>query len=240
VAGIKGAQRIGSIQAIAADDSARFLTNPSFGQLDGTLAAPTSIPGWTPTGGIGNFELVESPTYRSSTEEGDTPRALKFTTNDILVQNFNVNSVSFNPNVPYYLQIAWNRSEGTGDGTLSLMLGSQTESVALAAQSGWQILRIALGTKNWFQNWNQEDPTVSIQLASNTTGYVLVDDVVLAPFTNFDGGWYALVGGTTPFLYDDIFTFTDTEVGAIIQEWLWRLYGIYLPPAVTPTWADPA
>lgn len=246
VAGVAGIQRQRNIQALNADDSESFITNPSFGQLDGAaIATPDTIPGWTVAGAIGDLELDETDTYRSSTAEGGSlatavPRSLKFTASEKISQNFNINAAQFDPNVPYYVQIAYNRAAGTGDGTLNLRFGSQSESVALVAQSGWNILRLTVGQKNWFQTWNEEDPDIEIEITGQTTGYNLVDDVVVGPYTLFDGGWYAIVGGATPFLRDDVFTFTDSAVESIIQKWLWRIYGFYLRHVTTsPTWAEP-
>ena len=242
VAGVAGGQRRGNLRAISSDDSEAFLSNPSFGQLDGTLASPTTIPGWTPNT-IGNFELVEgvANVYRGSTSEGEDPRALKITTSDKVVQNFNVNGAQFNPGVPYYCQVAVNKDDGAGaGGNIVLRLGSSSTTLALASfAAGWNIVRIAVGSTNWFENWNQENPTLEIEWTSASAGYLVVDDVVLAPYQFFDGGWYAPVGGAAPWLSLDGFSFSDSETGAIIQEWLWRLYGAYLPHSATPTWADP-
>lgn len=238
---LTGSGAIGRIRALSARASFAFLGNPSFDDLDGTVASLTSIPNWTVGSSVSNFELDQTNYYRDYAGAG-TSAALRIKTNDSVTQNFNIRSAQFDPFVPYYCQIAYNRQTYSGDGTLTLTLGSKTASVALAAQTGWNILRIAVGQNNWFSRWNQENPTLKIDLASNTTGDVLVDDVILAPFTFFDGGWYALVGSATPFLRDDTFTFTDsaTEAG-ILQKWFNRLYRLYLPHAAAgaETWADP-
>ena len=81
-------------------------------------------------------------------------------------------------------------------------------------------------------------------------GTVLVDELIIAPYSQVDGTWYALNAGpnnsattaapSIPFLRDDEFTHTDIEVGSIIQEWLARSFGVYLPHDASPTWVDPS
>lgn len=235
---ITGSGRVQAIVAASAAHSQSLVTNPSWDRFKGTVTAVTAIEGWTAGTDITDFDIDQTNYYRGNRASA-TAGALKFTTNDYLDQPFTVRQAQFNPRVPAYIQVAWNRSVGSGDGTLTLSLGSQDVAVVLAAQAGWQILRLPLDENLWFRNWNEEGLSVRIALTENTTGTVLVDDLILVPMTQFDGAWYALVGGATPFLRDDEFTFSDTEVGAIIQHWFWRAFARYLPCAAVPTWADP-
>lgn len=241
---VTGSKAFERVTALSSRTSERILQNPSFSTLGGgTIAVPTSITGWTPTTAIGNFALVEGAAniYRKHNKE-TTPRSLKISANDSIYQNLSTMRVTVKPSVPMYLQIAFNREVGSGDGTLTLYLGSQSASVVLAAQAGWNVLRIAVGQDNWFRHWNQEDPLVKIGLASRTTGYVLVDDVVFAPYSWVDGKWLAIVGGSTPFLRKDVFTITDSiAADSIIQHWIWRTTGLYLPHVAggAETWVDP-
>jgi hypothetical protein len=64
-------------------------------------------------------------------------------------------------------------------------------------------------------------------MASLATGTIVVDDLVLAPMTNPDGTWWAIVGGATPWLKGDMLTFSgDTQgTATILNYWLWRAYG---------------
>lgn len=238
---ISGSGKVGLIKALSANDSFQFIDNPSFSQLAGSsITSLTSVPGWTVGTSISNFNLDQTNYYRDYS--GDTtPAALKFLTNDSVTQDFNVRKATFDPNRPVYLQIAWNRSVGSCDGTLTLEFGTQSTSVVLAAQSGWQILRMPIGTNQWMRNWNKVNPTVKITLSGRTTGTLLVDDVVIGHYSSFDGAYYAVVGGATQFLRRDKATWTDTETGAVIQYWLWRAFGFYLPHSTGGgvTWADP-
>ena len=240
-----------TLTAVSARNSLQFMTNPSFTSEPDSLTAPTSISGWTAGSSIGNFAIVEGAanTYRGYQGEGDTARALKIEADDYLKQNLNVKRFT-NPSTnsvlsPMYLQMAWNREVGASDAlTLTLTLGSQTIVTAVGgAETGWQIARIAVGQKNWFKTWNQEDPEIRITVAGLASGYLLVDDIVFAPYQFFDGGWYMPVGNATPFLKDDSFTFTDSiAADSKIQRTIAELYGLYLPHVddASETWADPA
>lgn len=225
------------LQVAAAEDS--LLRNPSWSDKTTSGGSLASFPGWT-VSAIGSFEHVSADFYKRYRGE-TTPYSIRMTANATIEQNLNVQRKNLNPRVPMLLQVAFKR-ENSCDGTLTLTLGSQTESVVLSAQAGWNVLRIdPASTKVWFENWNQEDPLVKVALTGRTTGQLLLDDVIFVPFRRIDGTWWNLVGGSTPFLYDDQFTVTDTEVGAILQYWFWRLFGRYLPhgTAGAVTWSEP-
>ena len=221
----------------SADDS--LLINPSFSDYSGTAAVPTEITGWTP-GTIGDFDIDTTNYYRAATLEA-TPAALVFTATDNISQALSVKGTTLDPFTPYYLQLAYNRQVNGDAGTLEIHLGAQSSSVVLAAQTGWNILRLAIGTKNWFKNFNENSLDVNIIWTRTGGTGLLIDDVVFAPYTNYDGAWVCPVGGATPFLRRDIGTFTDTETGAIIARWIWRAFGRYLPGASggAETEADP-
>ncbi len=231
---IAGSGLRASVKVLSGEDSK--LRNTSFSETTTSSGSLTGFPGWT-VGAIANFESVTADFYKDYRGES-APKSIRFKDNDAIEQNLNVRRVPIGARVPTLLQLAFKREAGC-DGTLTLSLGSQSESVPLGAQPGWTVLRLAPGTKCWFPNWNQEDPVVRIALAGRTVGTLLVDDVIFAPFARLDGTWWALVGGSTPFLYGDLFTATDTEIGSVLQYWFWRLFGRYLPHSMAPTWVDP-
>jgi len=237
VAGIVGPNRIGAFASISADTSESYVSNPSFSRFsENTLPVIDGLTDWTPATNITNFEIISSDTYRTAVHEGDTPYALRFKTNDTITQNLSVAGATLFPNVPYYVQIAYKR-ESSADGNLTLTVGSNAISVVLSAQTGWNILRLALDENLFLRGFNQTTNAISIALASNTTGDVLVDDIVFGPMALFDGTWWAMVGGQTPALVGDTFEFTDTATESINQKWFWRVYGKSLPHG-TPTWLD--
>lgn len=233
-----GSGLLSQIRCFSAADS--LLSNPSFSDFGGTITSLTSLTNWTAASSLANFNLDQSNYYRDF--PGDTtPAALKFLANDNVSQRLSVRGANLDATVPYYIQLAYNRQVGSGDGTLTLALGSQTVSVALVAQTGWNVLRLTIGQKNWYKTWAEDNADVVITLGSRTTGSVLVDDVLLVPYVPFDNLWYCPIGGATPFLVNDYFTFTDALTGSdsVLQKWLWRALNAYLPHSGAPTISDP-
>lgn len=230
------------VRALSARNS--LLSNASFSQFSGTIASPTAITNWTVGSDIANFQLDETNYYRDF--QGDsTPRALIFETNESISQNFNIRRLQLDYNTPYYCQVAYNRQVGSCDGRLTLTCGNQTADVVLSAQTGWNVLRIAVGQGNWPKNFvDVENPVIKLQLTGRTSGTLLIDDVIFAPYTPWLGTYYAIVGTATPFLYGDSFTWTDSFAGSdsILQYWFWRLYNFFFPHdnASGETWADPS
>lgn len=228
---VSGSGRTTEIKALSARDS--ILGNPSFSRFSGTIAALTALTDWTPTTALSNFTLDETNFYRDFV--GDTtPRSVIFGANDTLSQAMSVRRRSLSPGVPYFFQVAYNREIAGADGTLTISLGTQSVSVALAAQTGWNILVLPVDKNLFYKNFNEQDLDVSIQVSGGATFGLRVDDVILAPMTQVDGTWWALVGGATPFLRDDEFASTDSESSTygVIQRWLWRSFGRYLPQAL--------
>lgn len=235
------------LRAVSPSDALTYLTNPSFSDYTGT-APPTVLPGWT-VGSLANFAIVTgaSNTFRDADgiAAGDAANAaLQINATETVTQALSVRRAAINPNIPYMLEIAWNRQIGAASGTLEIQLGNASVNVAVAAQTGWQKLRLALDRKLWFKYWNKTDASVVISW-TRTGGTLLVDDVTLAPLQPFDGTYWWPIGGATRFLRDDVFTLTDTggaPATGILQYWFYRLLGRYLPHATggSVTWVDPS
>ena len=212
------------------------LQNPSFHDLDGTVAAPTTIPGWTWSGTVASeLELDSTNYYATSPVEADngTSYSLEIKANGTLSQTLDLSGISLSPDVPYLCLLAYNASVNSGDGTLTLHMGAQTASATTgSAPSGWNILAVPStpGQNSWFKNFNEASMDIKIVLASRTTGSILVDHLIVAPFDNFAGNFFSIVQGRTNFQVDDKFTLTDTvSTEGIIQYWFYRLTGRYLP-----------
>jgi hypothetical protein len=236
---LAGSGLVAQFRAKSARDSNALLSNPSFSQYSGTVTNPTAITDWTVTTAIANFQIDTVNFYRDF--EGDTaPAALRIETNDKITQKQTVRGGSFDKTRPYLLQVAYNRQVYAADGTLTIRLGSQSASVVLAAQTGWNLLRLAIDTNLWPKNFDVASLGVEIELSGNTTGDLLVDDVLLLPGEAFNNSWYWIIGGSTKFLLNDKFTWSDTAVDSIIQKWLWRAFNKYLPSTTgVPTWTEP-
>lgn len=182
--------------------------------------------------------------YRGYPGAPDTLYSIKLTNNVSITQKLSVANPPISRNTPYLLDIVYNRQVGAGDGTLTITLGGKSNNVVLAAQAGWNRLRLLLTSDCWLRNWDAQDAAITIAISGWSTGYTLIDDVIFAPWDFFDGTYWWIVGGSTPFLLRDVFTATDTGGAAttgIIRYWLWR-WGVPLFPVGTGgavTWADP-
>lgn len=234
---LRGSGKLGSLRNMSALSSLSFLVNPSF---DDTLST-TAIPGWEIGGSstISNFTLDTTNYYRGYFGQ-TTPASLQWAgASGTLTQALSANNTQIDPSVPMYLQVAFNASLGSAVGTLTLHLGSQSTAVTVTGLSGWQVLTLDVGVKNWFKVWNEANPAVKLTWA-RTSGTIYIDDIIFCPFQPFDGLWYAPVGGATRAQLNDSFTFADAETGSKRQYWNWRAFGMYLPHSATPNWSDPA
>lgn len=239
---ITGSGKFGRLKAISARDSLPFLQNPSLDQSSGS-GGSFALTNWnidTPAN-----VTADTTNYYRDFEGASTPASARFelAANARIYQDISTIRASFDPNTPYYAQIAWRRDVSTGgDGTLTFRFGNKSVAVVAAAQAGWQILRIAIGENNWFRQFDKGAFTVEIERSGATVGYIHVDDVIIAPYQGFDGSWYAPVGGATKFLWNDSFTWSDSCTESIIQQWFWRMFGRYLPHATggSVTWAEPS
>lgn len=241
-----GCQWLGSgtrrtIVASHAFSSPRLLTNPSFETHDATAddTAPgstTGITGWTIGSAAANIKMRSSATaanvYRDYPGAPSTHWSVQFIASDSLTQVLRTQNpaVNFEPGgikVPYFLAVAYKR-KSSATGTLTLHLGSQTTAATIGSATNdvWNILVITVGQKNWYKTFKEADVDVKIDVASLATGTLIVDDVVLVPFTNLDGTWWVVLGGDTAFIRRDTLTFTDTDgTRATFSYWLWRAYG---------------
>jgi hypothetical protein len=229
-----------------------MLANPSFENFAGTsITSLTSITSWTVGAeGIANYNLDQTNYYRTYLGL-QNPASVIFLSAGVLSQASNINNIQFSGNNPYYFQVAYNAQIGAATGTLTLTLGQTSVSVNVSGKIGWQTLKIPLTKMCWSRNFAPATQSatsatllnMSIQWTGGT-GQLRVDEAILAPMFQFDGHWYAILGGQTLFAADnhDTFTWSDTLAGSdsIIQQWLWRSFGMYLPSTLgSPTWADP-
>lgn len=214
----------------------------SFSPSSGTL---TDLTNWTVTT-IGSLQMVTgtpgNEVYQDALPQFTTPYAIRMTGNNAISQSFSTQQLKWNPALPMFCQVAFKR-ESSCDGTLTITVGDKTASVALSAQSGWTILRFSVAQDAWFRRWNKvaADPStvvVKIELSGRTTGTLLLDSFILAPFTPiWDGSFVAITSGTTPWKRGDKWSATDTcSENGVIQKWMARTYGGYLPHSGSPTW----
>ena len=226
-----------------ADAGSSLIANAGFEQRGGTNALPTSITSWTSdTAVIGDgsdFEFDETNIYHPATNANDTRRALNVKLTRTLTQRLDLTGRTLPHGIPLYYQIAYNRTVGSASGTLALHIGTQSVSVAVSAQSGWQTLVLTVD-ENCFPANMYEDQLDAKIVWTRTGGEVLLDDIILVPMTLIGNEWLYAVGGQTPFEAStpDKWTWTNSEVGAVNQRWLWRAYDVSWPSASSPTVTD--
>lgn len=249
VSGSGAAAEIPARHAGTSKSDGSLLKNASFQTHDGTTDT-TQFSGWTATVGA-NVAQVTTSHYRGFPGNTDT-HSLKLVDNVTISQALSIRNESLSRNVPYYFGVAYNRETGSGTGTITIGMGTNSDNVVLAAQTGWNILAIALDADSWYENFVEDSLDLYITLSGRTTGYTLIDDAIFCALTPFDGTWWLLRGGATPFMaanatlpYGDVFTITDTGGGAStakIAYWLWRAFGFVPLPTATSgaeTVADP-
>lgn len=238
-----------NVNVLSINDSGGLpLANPGFEQYN---SSDGSFPGWSVTSAWANFAQltgsVGTNTYKDVLPNS-TPGALKFLASDSIYQTFSAQAARWQPFVPMYAQIAWQRL-ASATGTLKLKIGGKevTVDVSTGTNGVWNVLRWPAATPDkyaWYKNWNAQDAQVKVTMSSLATGTVVVDDLIIGPYNYYDGAWCALVGGPTPFLRDDVFTVADSGgADSIIQQWLERAFPGYYLPAVSngsETWADPS
>lgn len=230
-----GSGQAASITAASADDSQGLLLNPSFSDAFGSGATLT-ISNWTQTlGAPGDLSLDTTDLYRAALLEV-TPASLRIGATAALQQKLSMRRTFISFAVPYYAQIAWNRSIGGGTGTLRLTIGAKSVEVNVDTQVGWQILAFPVDESCFVRNYDVDDLGVTIAWTqtSGPGSFINVDDLVWAPFRPFDNHWLLPVSGDVPWLLGDAGSFSDQEAGAKIQRWLHRSYGTYLPSAPAP------
>ncbi len=253
VADFRSASRQGLVTAVSADDSTDFIGNPSFGQqlvageTDPTLALPGWIVGKDPStiGDPANLASSTTEIYRATSGEGTIPASLEFLASEGIHQVFANAEGTFDANSPYFFQVPYKKSVAGVTGTLTVTIGQSVVTVDLStiADTDWHLLRIPLTAASWFRTFNNQGSLYfAIEADTLAVGTLFVDDVVIVPWSPFDGTYWVAVGGQTPFVVSDAFSGADTANApetAIISYWLWRSYGRYLPSSGAPTWAEP-
>jgi hypothetical protein len=238
-------------QARAASSVTRPSTRTAPARTTPHPSSTTAISGWTIGTATSNFKLRSASGYYYATYPSapSTLWGVEFTGSDTLTQI--VNSVtpgaSFSTTRPYFCGLRYMR-KASATGTLTLRLGASSASATIGSATNdvWNHLYIALGTGCYYQNFNETNLDVQIQASTLATGTVVVDHLVLGEMANVDGTFYLPVGGSTAWLKDDFFTWTDSDGGtrAILSYLLWLAYGPdgWLPTnnAGSETIADPS
>lgn len=236
-----GSGRAVPLRALTPRVGGSVVQNPSFD----VVPTASALQGWEVTAGSIADLAGDTTNFYRGYRGVAAPAGLELEGNVSISQKLSNLGKSLNAAVPYYLQLVINRLSTGADGTLTIRLGATSKAFTLSslAASGFVVCRLDVDEGLYYDNFREDELDVSIELAGGSTFGAVIDDVILAPMTPFDGSWWALVGGATPFLRDDVFTMTDTEAATgIVQRWLWRAAGRYLPAATGMgiTIADPS
>ena len=223
-----------------------LLTNSSFSEFDS--AATPKFTGWTETSGGTNVAQDTTNFYRSH-PGAQTNASLRLNGSALLKQTLaNMRIRRLDVDTPYQLRAMVNNSQHSGSGgNIVIRMGSTSKTVALTALSaGWNEVILDFDQNCWPRSFNEDPFDVEIEWSSASSGAVLVDDVIFAPLDQIDGTYWFLRGNAathTPWLLDDILSFTDTggaPATAKIQYWLWVSGFGYLPHTTgTPTFTEP-
>lgn len=216
-----------------------LLSNPSFETYSGS-GATLAVTGWTLND---NTKLAaETGTYFRKAPGSTSGVSLKFTDNTYISQY--LGSTSIDSSKPLFVIVRLYR-QSSCDGTVTLTVGSKSETVTLSAQSGWFDLVFGVtDSDGWYDNFKSDGSglgvVVKIDLASRTTGTLLVDEIVCAQPTVWNGIYWLVAAGATDWLKDDSFTWVDAvDNDGKIQYWIARIFGKSLPhTSGTPTYAD--
>ena len=154
---------------------------------------------------------------------------------------------SLDPDTPYFFRVMFNKTIGSAaSGSYAIRLGNQTVTDTIVnLGANWTEIIIPANTNTWFRNFNEADLDVEIEWSAGTGGYLLIDDVILAPYDLIDGTYWVMRGNAashTPWLLDDTLTFTDTgglPSVAKLQWWWFVTFGAYLPSSGSPVITDP-
>lgn len=203
--------------------------------------------GWTFAATTKTTKLdVDTSNYYRKQSDGTAGVTIKFMDNNTATQYIVDASGSIDITKPVFLIVRYYRYS-ICDGTLTIRLGSKTETVTLTSVSDTTWLDVVLGVADsdgWYDNFKEDSggygARILIDLASRTTGALGIGEIILAQPTEYDGKWYLMTAGRTDFIRGDYFTFTDSVSNTgRVQTTLARLYRKHLPhTAGTPTYAD--
>lgn len=228
------------------DDS--LLINAGFRSFSGTAASPTGLTGWTSSAGDSSaiYTLDSTNYFRAAPSDGSTVYSLALQASTNLTQALTVRGTQLDNNTPYIMAVIWNRTPGSGSGTLTFRMGSVATTVSVAAQSGWQVTTVPnpMGQGSWYKNFAQSAVQIEVQWAKSS-GTVNIAEVLFIPLTQFDGTWYTAVPTSATYVRArvlDSYTWPDIATGSsVIQNYISRGFpGVYLPHAngSSITWAQ--
>lgn len=241
--------RPGSITVISKTANTGLLKNASFEDNSGT-GTDLAFTSWTldtPANFLANNGSGTTDRFRPVSVNDDTGTSIEFTANSYIEQWIASNSITLDQSSSYALIVRYLTTGTVTTGTLTISLGSQSETVNLAGGiSSWTDKVVGANQKGYYPNFQQDNDNkgvlVKIEVSSltGTSPTVRIDDVIFAPLDFFDGCGYIVCAGADDFLRGDYFSFADSvsNTGRTQLE-IARHFSKHLPHTTgTPTYAD--
>lgn len=208
-----------------------ILSNSNFGRYSSAMSA-TAIADWT-------IATPANATFNTTSLFKSNVVSLQFTGNNSITQA----SVSnFNKSAPVLL-IARIMRKSSADGSITLSLGSKSETTAVSTLTNdvWENVLFGVNNVNgWYDSFKLSTIPCSLAYSSWSTGSIIIGEIIAVYGTYFDNQYYFLVSGNTDFVKGDYFTQVNSVSNTgRIQTLLAKYYNFYLPhTSGTPTYAD--
>lgn len=255
---VDGTGLFNTIQAAASARDQSIVRNPSFSQFTGTaptagapttLTSATQITGWTVTTAASCAVGIDVPDVYRDYHGDTTPKWVKFIGNNTITQILRNNARPvLDRYIPYHVQVAVYR-ETNADGTFTLRWGAASKAVDITTltNDAWNIVQLDLDQNRYYKNFKEANLDIQMQWSGRTVGTIYMDDVIVRKMQVIDAVPYIVIGGATPFMVEDTFTFTDSVAATrgIIMYWVVHRSGleecVVIPHADNPAQvlADP-
>lgn len=139
--------------------------------------------------------------------------------------------------------ISDNTTTTYSDNTVDASLGA---TATVSSGAGWQILKLPTTNQSdlWPKNWNSADAVYSLAW-TKVAGSILLDRCMLLPYVPIPNRagqpstFILFLSGRTAWKRNDYGTITDSCTDSVIQRWMDRAYGRYLPHSGSPSISDP-
>lgn len=217
-----------------------ILSNAGFQSFDGTAASPTGITDWDSSAGDTSTQYVfdSTNTFRAGPSDGDDSFSIKLKVANTLTQKLSDIGANLSTDVPYVFAVVYNADVFSATGTLNIKMGNTSSGdITIDGQSGWQVALApaSTGWANWYRVFAEDDVQLDIDYSNVGGSGLLIAEALLVPGTFFDGSWYWMMpAAANPYVAPrilDSFTWSDIAADSIIQKWLFRGFGRYLPHA---------
>lgn len=237
-------------KAVRSQTSGGILLNPSFTTAAGTDGVDKTFSSWELSSGA-NF-AQSTAIYFQNDPSSSVGYGATFLANASMTQYVRTptggSSTRFLDNrLPYFFIVRVYRKDSC-DGTVTLRLGTQTETfdISTYADATWHEFKLGVADnkgyyRNFKEDYSNQGVRVGVSLASNTTGTMIVDDIILRQAFLWDGKPVLITSGATDFLLGDTITYTDTPTNTgRMQTTLARLFGVSFPSVAggTETYSD--